>query len=408
MPEIAEAPPAAAPVTAPPAEPKAPISMSFVDKVAAAGKDNTKPPAKEAPKDEKQTDVKEAPKGDKGLKETPKPVDTRNTDNGDKSNEKKLADVDAKIEWKTAPEQFRKSHEKTLARLKELESKSSPKVDELPEYRELSAKVAAKEKEYAELQSRYNQVEEAIRYADFEKSPEFQEKYVKPWHEAWNTGVRDGTGFSVPNEDGTTRKASQKEIADIIGQPDEDTAIEMAEKLFQNPLRSGKVLKLRDEFVMAQKKMDQVKAEYRTKGADLEKQTASQRAEIMKQYNETLERHKKEWVEKNPQWMKSEEGDDEGAKKLELGIKAADLAFSDMSNLSPDQAAKLVADTRNRAAAFGHVAHKLTKSEARVAELEAKLKEYEESEPGKGELKADAPVAEETMDQKILKAANRV
>lgn len=398
----AEAPLTAAPVTAPPdAQPA--IPMSFVDKVAAAGKDIAKPPAKEIPTDAKKT--ADDPSAQKSSPKAEAPKGGLDAKLPESSAVKKAVEVDdSKIDWKTAPKHFQQAHDKLLAKVKEFESKSTPKADELPEYKELKEKVTAKEKEYAELQTRYKEVEEAIRYADFEKSPEFQRDYVKPWHEAWNKGVRDGAGFSVPNEDGTMRKASQKEIADIIAQPDEDTAIEMAEKLFQNPLRAGKVLKLREEFATAQQKMDQVKAEYRTKGTEIEKQTASQRAEMRKQYDSLVETHKKEWAEKNPQWMKPDEGDEEGAKKLELGIKAADLVFSDMSNLSHEQAAKLVADTRNRAAAFGHVAHKLEQRDARIAELEAKLKEYEESEPGKGELKADAPVAEETFAQRLAKA----
>ena len=404
MPEIAEAPPVTAPVTAPPtAQP--PISMSFVDKVAAAAdkpKVETSKPS-EKPNEQKPPDLKETAKVDKPVKPATPPNEVKPADN--KADKRVVDDPDSRIEWKTAPEQFRKSHEKTLARLKELESKSSPKADELPEYKELSAKVAAKEKEYAELKAEADALKETIRYVDYEKSPEFQDKFHKPWVSAYQEGVSEFIDLSVPNEDGSTRKATKEEFDDIVTDPKLDSAIDKAEKLFQNATRANQALEHRRKFIAASRAMEAAKAEYRTKGAEMEKQTAAQRSEMEKQEQSLWENHNKEWTEKNPQWTKADEGDDEGAKKLELGYKAADMAFADTSHLTPEKRAKLFADTRNRAAAFGHVAYKLEKASARVAELEEKLKAFEESEPGKGELKKDAPVTEETFAQKLAKAA---
>jgi hypothetical protein len=211
---------------------------------------------------------------------------------------------------------------------------------------------------------------------------------------AYQEGVAEFIDLSVPNEDGTTRKATKEEFDDIVTDPKLDSAIDKAEKLFQNATRANQALEHRRKFIAASRAMEAAKAEYRTKGAEMEKREQS-----------LWENHNKEWTEKNPQWTKADEGDDEGAKKLELGYKAADMAFADTSHLTPEKRAKLFADTRNRAAAFGHVAYKLEKASARVAELEEKLKAFEESEPGKGELKKDAVVTEETFAQKLAKAA---
>ncbi len=408
---IAEAP-VTAPVTAPPtAQP--PIAMSFVDKVAAAA-DKPKPvTAKEAvkvdaPKLEKPAESKVEKKVEAPAKEAAKTPD------------KKLVDVDdAKIEWKTAPEQFRKSHEKTLARLKELESKEhidpanlESELQSKPAYKAVLDKlanklIAEKDKELAEIRKRSSELEETIRYVDYEKSPEFQTKFHKPWVAAYNEGLNETVRLSVPLEDGTTRKATEKEFNDIVSDPDLDSAIDKAEKLFQNATRANQVLQHRKNFITATKAMEEARAEYKTKGAEMEKQTAAQRSEMEKQEQSLWENHNKEWTEKNPQWTKADEGDDEGAKKLELGYKAADMAFADTSHLTPEKRAKLFADTRNRAAAFGHVAYKLEKASARVAELEEKLKAFEESEPGKGELKKDSPPTEMGMEQKIAQAAQR-
>jgi hypothetical protein len=244
---------------------------------------------------------------------------------------------------------------------------------------------------------------------DYEKSPEFKEKFHKPWVDTYNEGVTEATRLSVPNvdsmgeKDGTARKLTKEEFDSIVTDPDLDSAIDKAEKLFQNATRANQVLDYRKKFIAATRAMEAAKAEYKTKGAEMEKQTAVQRAETERQEAALWENHNKEWTEKNPQWTKADEGDDEGAKKLELGYKAADIAFGDTSHLTPEKRAKLFADTRNRAAAFGHVAYKLEKAAARITELEAKLKEFEESEPGKGTLKSDTPPAEETFEQRLLK-----
>lgn len=399
---IAAPAPVTTPVTAP-AAPQPPVSMSFVDKVAAAADKPKTAPAKERDKETAKADVPkvENPPEIKPDKKVDAPAKAAAT-----TPDKKVDETDdSKIDWTKSPAALRKAHERALAELAELRSRSAPKVDELPEYKELSAKVAAKEKEFEEIKKRAEALEETIRYVDYEKSPEFQQKYHKPWVDAYNEGVTEATKLSVPLEDGTTRKATRKEFDDIVTDPDLDSAIDKAEKLFQNATRANQVLDYRKKFIAATRAMEDAKAEYRTKGSEMEKQAAAQRSEMLKQETALWEQHNKEWTEKNPQWTKADEGDEEGAKKLALGYKAADMAFGDTSHLSPDKRAKLFADTRNRAAAFGHVAHKLEKTLARVTELESKLKEFEQSEPGKGDVKKDAPVTEKTFAQKLAEAA---
>lgn len=386
--------------------------MSFVEKVAAAAEKPKAAPAKEAPKEAAKVEV---PKTDKPAdNKVEKKVEALAKAAATAPDKKTVEVDDSKNNWESAPAPFRKAHEKTVLENKELRAKLEAKtnVDEIPEYKELSAKVAAKEKEFAELKQKADALEETIRYVDYEKSPEFQSKYHKPWVDAYTEGVTESTKLSVPNvdsvtgeKDGTTRKLTKEEFDSIVTDPDLDSAIDKAEKLFQNATRANQVLDYRKRFIAAQRAMETAKAEYRTKGVELEKQTAAQRAEALKQEQELWTKHNKEWAEKNPQWVTADEGDEEGAKKLELGRKAAELAFGDTSGLDPEKRSKLYADTKNRAAAFGHVAHKLTKAESRIAELEAKLKEYEESEPGRGELKKDAPPTEKTFAQKLQEAA---
>ena len=406
---LAEAPTAApvtTPVTAPPtAQP--PISMSFVDKVAA--KANPKP-TEQPPDPDAATKFAAKIIGDDAAKKAADAKVDKKVEAPAKAaatpSDKKVVDVDdAKIDWKTAPQQFRQSHEKALAKLKELESKAAPKADELPEYKQLAEKVSAKEKEFADLQKRSEELEQTLLYADFEKSPKFKKEFQQPWIDAYTEGVTESTKLSVPLEEGGTRKLTKEEFDSIVTDPDLDSAISKAEDLFKNPTRANQVLEHRRKFITTARAMENAKAEYRTKGAEIEKQTAEQRTAAARQEQALWENHNKEWAEKNPQWMKADEGDEDGAKKLDLGIKAADMAFADTSHLTPEKRAKLFSDTRNRAAAFGHVAHKLEKASARVAELEEKLKQFEDSEPAKGEIKKDAPVAEETFAQRLQKAA---
>jgi hypothetical protein len=396
MPEaIAEAPPAQVPVTAPVQQ--APVSMSFVDKVRQAADSEPKKPA-EAPKEEaKKVEVPKV--------EVKPPTETKKADV--KMEEKKPVAEDAPLDWKTAPKHLRSAYEKAQAELKELKSKPAPKVDEAPEFKTLNEKFAQREKEYAELKKQHEEIEQALRYTDYEKSAEFQTKYQKPWVDTYQEGLKEVTGLSVPLDDGTTRKATKKEFDAIVTNPDTDAAIDMAGKLFNHPTREGVILRYREKFLAANKAMEDAKQEYRDKGVEIEKQTAAQRDEAFQQETALWQKSNREWVDKNPQWAKAEDGDDEGSKKLELGNKAADMAFGDTSKLDPEKRAKLFSDTRNRAAAFGYVTHKLEKATARITELESKLKEFEESEPGKGEIKKDiggAPV-EKTFAQKLAEAA---
>jgi len=109
----------------------------------------------------------------------------------------------------------------------------------------------------------------------------------------------------------------------------------------------------------------------------------------------------KAWADKNPQFTKPAEGDTKAAELIELGSKAADMAFGDTSTLSPQQRTKLYAETRNRAAMFGHVAHKLEQTTKQVEALTAELAKYKASTPGKGTVPAGEKKSPTTMAERI-------
>lgn len=431
MPEAATAPaPAAPPVpvvnatpTAPAPVPEKPGMFDRIDKAAEKSwTDDGKPPGREPHKGpprenpDKDKPLKFTPKGDGSAPKKPEapkaPEEVVSLAKAQEVDGKSKVITDPKTTEitddtpaeKMAPAALRSAYDKLKKELKEIRGKTASDPKEHPEFKSLSEKVAAKEKEYAELQKRANDLEETIRYVDYEKSSEFQEKYYKPYVATWRTAAQEIAKLSVPNEDGTTRKATIEDLQSIVSEPDTERALDMAEKLFGNATKANYVINHRDRIIAASQAQEEAKAEYKEKGAALSKQSEAHRAEATKQETELWESNNKAWQEKHKDFLAVEDGDEKGKEALDLGVKAADMAFGDTSSMTLQQRAKLYSDTRNRAAMYGVVSHKLTKAQEHIKALEAQIAEYEQSGPGKGATKGD----EEQKELSVLDRLDRM
>jgi regulator of replication initiation timing len=139
--------------------------------------------------------------------------------------------------------------------------------------------------------------------------------------------------------------------------------------------------------------------DFRKIGGEREKQFRDQQVKSMESIGKLWQQVNAEATEKYPQWFKPTEGADEENQILEEGFKLADAGFSDDPNMSPEQRVRLHSAIRNRAAGFGRMVYQNRKLATENAELREKLKQFEQSEPGKDDGKGSQKTEQmDTMD----------
>jgi ABC-type transporter MlaC component len=300
------------------------------------------------------------------------------------------------------------------AKLKELESRD-----------ESGAKAVREEIE--SVKKRNAELEQEIRFVNFEKSKDYQEQFQKPYEDAWGSALRDLKGLTMSVEDPKTGEEVRREVtqADIAYFANLDPAVRRTEinRLFPEDKEEVKrhVNKLRDLADRALEAKEKARTEADTHAkTQTESQRIAQieRAKLWKKTNDEL-------AAKYPKAFGKDDADSEGNAVFDKGSAFADLVFAP-TDLTPErvellpqlfkdavQSAKpfsqemwvrVHAIARNKLANYSRLAYRNKSLSARVSELEKSLKEYEESGPDRITVGArrrdkDAPLsAEEEFD----------
>lgn len=280
-------------------------------------------------------------------------------------------------------------------RLKELEAKAA----ELAQLSTIQEKLTATEKRAQEL-------EQQIKFVDYEKSPEYKEKYYAPFVDAYQAGrakvaslktreLRDPTTEEITQP---RRQATEEDFDNIMRIQDDGEAAETAERLF-GPL-SNLVIYHREKVMELNRARVNAIEDYKAKGGEREKQTAAQTAALKEKIKNTFQAAVKTGMEQYPQWFKADDGDEDGKAALEKGMLNADTIFSN-SKIDPEVAAQRHAAFRNMAGAFPYVALKLHRAEQRISDLEKELAEFNKSELGGGGQERAEKTGEISVDDEI-------
>lgn len=260
-------------------------------------------------------------------------------------------------------------YERTVTELK----KTSPDLKPVQE------KMDAIEKENAALR-------EEIRFTNYQKHPEFTEKYQKPYVEAFTKAVSEITQLNIEMEDGTARKATTNDFLALANAP-LDQLDDLAGKWF--PRSSARVIrhveKVRDLAEAQEKALADAKkgaTEFESRRT-LEHQ--AQDAEIAKAYAETAT----ELGKKYPKWFGTDEADPSGNDLFKKGLEYASTVFENAPAningqtrpLTPLERVKRLSVIKAKAANHDRLVSRMKVKDARIAELEEELAAYEESGP---------------------------
>jgi len=333
--------------------------------------DPAKPPAQPTKKpDEKKAEAQPDKK-----EETPKPV--------------KAAELRTAYEGlkKRVKDELEPELTTLRTRIKEIESKkpedNKPLIDELES-----------------TKKRRDELEEEIKYLNYQKSSEYQEKYVKPYQEAWQRALADLEELTVETAEGGSRTANAQDLLKLANLPLGE-ARKLARELFgdaaDDVMAHRRTIR---ELSLAQNKAledAQKNSAEREKELTARRQIEHQKAlDLWREANETL-------AKKYPNWFAPADGDTEGNKLLTTGFALADLHFIGAKDLTAEQIdalpqrfrdairakgnldvqdrVSLDALLRNKIASHSRIAFRLKKATDRIKELEKSLAEYEESAP---------------------------
>lgn len=282
--------------------------------------------------------------------------------------------------------------------------KAERRVKELEaQVQELSTRKPGDDPEKLEFKTKWETAEKArkalddeMRYLRYENSTEFKEQHYTPYVSKWERAIAQVRDLKIANPDGTSRTATAEDLSKIVQIGSNDEAATAAEELFGNPTKAAFVLGLRNQLREAHYAMEAAKADFKAKGEERQKEYERQQKEQQEAEQKTNQRFTTMWdelnkaaIDQHKDWFVAAEGDAEGAELLKKGFELADLAWTGSDKIDAEKLIALRSAERNKAAGFRYQVHLNQKANARIAELEKKLKEYEDSEPGEGEARRE-------------------
>ena len=257
-----------------------------------------------------------------------------------------------------------------------------------------------KVKEYQEklttYEKRAKELEDQLAFIDYSKSKDFNEKYQKPYDDAWAKWMGELGELMVTDAAGNERALAPTDLLELVNLPLQK-AREQAEATFGN--FANDVMAARKEIRGLFESQQKALSEAQKSGAERIKQLQAQQQEQQESARNEI---RNLWTESNkaatedPNYgkhFKPIEGDEEGNTRLKKGYEMADEAFRVNPNapgLTAENRAEVVrlhAAIRNRAAGFGRLAYQNAQLEAKLTALTKELNRYKNAEPGAGETR---------------------
>jgi hypothetical protein len=328
--------------------------------------------------------------------------------------QKPAGEVAAKPEDTSAPKSpMRALGEKYDTLKKEVETTFKPTIQRLEsKLKELETKAASPEltEQVNHWKSRAEAAEKKVETVNFTQSQKYQDQYQKPYVEAWNRAVAQFRELTIREQAGenelgepiiNSRPADENDLLKLanlkLSEMDEAVSklfgasaprvLQHIEKLKELATARRNAEQEADKRAVEARKEEQANGEVRIKHL----------ADTWTEVNKSLE-------EKFPKAFRPEENDTEDAAAHTRGFALGDLLFIGETGLRPDQIEALPAvfrDTikahqplsdaqrvqlhalaRLKIANHDRQVSRVKKLQARVAELEKNLADYEKSEPG--------------------------
>ena len=306
--------------------------------------------------------------------------------------------------------------------LDEYKSARKKLEQELADVRKLVPNEKERREEMDKLQkfeARAKELEEEIRYVNYQKSQEFQEKHQKPFQRALKSAMDELKEITITNEIGETRTVEPGDVLELVTMT-MPKAREAAKNMFGD--FADDVMAHRNTLKQLFDKQTSALEEARKNGEARERE---QRELFERQSTEFQKFVSEAWKSANEEALQHEqygklfqpvEGDDEGNERLKKGYELVDKAFAESPsdpNLTTEQRIGVIkrhAAVRHRAAAFGRLRYQNDKLAKEVSDLKTKLKQYETSTPSTATVNqaGNATIPGSSTRSQVLEALHKL
>ena len=269
--------------------------------------------------------------------------------------------------------------------------------------------VAKLQEAYTSLQKEVQQHRARLAESDYSKSPEYEEKYLAPYKQAYLRGHAVVKGLVVTEKDETTgqvttRRGTEKDFDRLYNMNDSD-ADQAAEAMFGASAR--RVIAMRDTAKergeMAYQAVQSETVKYTEKQKQNQVQTAQQRMALAGLFRKVHE----DLLKKHAEWFGEKDGDNEWNQALAKGRQITNQRFTEAyGKLAPEQRVVLDAQIYNRASAFEPMRVLVNRLKAQLAESQKAVDQLRGSGPGKPtpttpDKGGEAGDWEKTFDDKV-------
>ena len=386
MPEAPAAPtPAPSPNATPPKAPEtqkpspeprkeashdAPEESNIFDELDA--KLNPPEPKKEAPKKKEAKEAKEDTSEDEPEE---KPFEEKAEDD-DKAESKDQDPKDKEGRKFQLPKFAREQIEKTNAELKSIKQKMEERERQVAEFEKRAKESTSLTERIAQIEKERDTALAEARAAKQEVSPDFKEKWEKPFERAAAEAKRFIEQLPMTEADGTVRKATwDRDFAALFAMPEVE-AVEKAEVLFGK--HAPRVMARYDELHRLSNQIAEARNSERENWKKTEAERVANQAKQREASMAALATAEKYYKTKHAAWYDEDPTDPEGNEMM----KQMAAKMQEPPKTMSEWAAK-EARARLNTIAFPRVVHRLNKAMNEIKELKTKLSELAESEPGK-------------------------
>lgn len=344
-------------------------------------------PAPEPKKDIEPTKPAEEPAGELGLEEGTPPTEGKPEEAAppaDKASKEPLLDEKGKPIDKTKISPW-----KLVDKFKERALSAEARAIAAEERIGKMADVEQSLKRIEAVEARNKELEEEIKYQNFSKSKEYEEKYQKPYEAAWAKAAKELGELEVLDESGAvSRRANSQDLIALANMP-LGQARKTATAMFGDS--ANDVMLHRQRIIDLSEAQREALDTARKSGTERTEQSTLKQQAIAKEVATHWEAANTEAASRL-EYLKAKEGDTEWNGAITKAQGMVDRAFGRIAeinnpNLPPEERAKIIKEysaARNRAIAYSPLKLENTRLRAELAKRDEKLKQYEESEPTAG------------------------
>lgn len=307
--------------------------------------------------------------------------------------------------------ELRTAYEKTKAEAEQLRNELAQAKADGASKKELDSIRA----EFDKLKKEREELASEIRYAKYEKSPEYNDTYVKPLHKAFKDAYESMAELQV-DEGGTERTANEDDFNSILNLP-LGQAVKKAKELFGDA--STVVLNHRQAVLTAEHARKEALSNWKTKAEERDRTLSEQQQQFVAStktrfntYQDTMAKKYPDLYSPSAPDAEGKPTDPEGDELLSKGDALVKKAFGlSEDKLTHEQMTDAQAELAIRARSFGRLKLQNNRLAAKVKELEEKLASYSQAEPGGGDGRTDTRTAsgswEDQSDAEISALADQ-